>query len=515
MPLAKLYLAFLLVSSSWPLAALQLSEEEAAGKRIFLEGTSPTGAEIHARVGASGITLPASSTPCGSCHGADGRGRPEGGVIPPDITWRRLSAGYGQRLNGRSYPAYDQATLGRAVTAGIDPAGNPLDPAMPRFVMSPRDLQALLAYLKRLQDDHDPGVEPDRLLLGSVLPATGALAELGKTVESMLRAALAQINEDGGVHGRRLELVVADSGTDQQSAEAAMQRLLQEDQVFALVAPLTPALDGRLGQLLESSHTPLFGPLSPYGAGESSALVFEALPGLREQLMALARFAKNDLGGASRQTLILHAQNTVYAKLAGELAEYLHGDGWNQVVQGSYDATVQSPSGNSPEVVFFLGDNAGFSQLAAALQQEGRQPYLLASSSQVAGAALSLPPAFSGRIYLAYPFVPEDWSEEGIAQLVQARQRAGLGNNHVAFQVGTLVSVQLLGEGLRRAGRDISRERLVRAVSTMQGFHTGLTPALEFSPGRSVGAAGAHIVGVDIGAGRFRPIGNFVRLPPD
>lgn len=515
MRFAKLCLAVVLIAPTWSFAALQLNEEEVAGKQIFLEGISPSGAEVHAQVGASGITLPASSTPCGSCHGADGRGRPEGGVIPPDITWRRLTAGYDQRLNGRSYPAYNLATLGRAVTAGIDPAGNPLDPAMPRFVMSPRDLQALLAYLKRLQDDHDPGVESDRLLLGSVLPATGALADLGKTVESMLRAALAQINEDGGVHGRRLELAVADSGTDQQSAEAAMQRLLQEDQVFAVVAPFTPALDGRLGQLLESSRTPVVGPLSPYGAGERSPLVFAALPGLREQLLALGRFARTDLDGASRQVLILHPQDDAYAKLAGELAEYLRGDGWRHVTQSSYVAPVQSPSGDSPEVVFFLGDNTAFSQLASALQQEGRQPYLLASSSQVAGAALTLPSAFSGRVYLAYPFTPEDWSEEGIAQLVQARQRAGLGNNYMAVQVGTLVTVQLLAEGLRRAGRDISRERLVKAIAGLQGFHTGLTPALEFGPGRSVGAAGAHIVGVDIAAGRFRPTGNFVRLPPD
>src|SRR5690606_12018807 len=65
-------------------AAHELNAEEAAGQRIYRNGLSTSGGEIHARVGAGGTLLPASALPCAGCHGTDGRGRLEGGVAPPD-----------------------------------------------------------------------------------------------------------------------------------------------------------------------------------------------------------------------------------------------------------------------------------------------------------------------------------------------------------------------------------------------------------------------------------------------
>ena len=46
---------------------------------------------------------------CGNCHGHDGRGRPEGGVVPPDVTWQALSKPYGATDRfGRRRPAYTE-----------------------------------------------------------------------------------------------------------------------------------------------------------------------------------------------------------------------------------------------------------------------------------------------------------------------------------------------------------------------------------------------------------------------
>ena len=216
-----LLLAACLVQAGGALA-LELSPAEAAGRRIYLEGVGSANGEISARVGAADTLVPASLMPCANCHGADGRGRPEGGVRPPDITWRRLSTPYGQRqANGRSHGPYDEGALARAVSEGLDPAGNRLDPAMPRFVMSLRDMANLSAYLKRLEDDRDPGVEEGELRLGTLLPTRGPLADLGHTVEAVLRGALAQVNDAGGIHGRKLTLVVRDSGTNPREAERA------------------------------------------------------------------------------------------------------------------------------------------------------------------------------------------------------------------------------------------------------------------------------------------------------
>ena len=69
--------------------ASSLSPEEARGKQIFLHGQSEAGRMITARVGRSSTPMPGKTFPCAGCHGSDGRGRPEGGVVPADITWNR------------------------------------------------------------------------------------------------------------------------------------------------------------------------------------------------------------------------------------------------------------------------------------------------------------------------------------------------------------------------------------------------------------------------------------------
>ncbi len=496
--------------------ALDLSAEEAAGKRIYLEGVSATGAEISARVGAADTLLPAAILPCANCHGADGRGRPEGGVRPPDITWRRLSLPYGQlQANGRSHGPYNDADLGRAVSEGRDPAGNRLDPAMPRFVMSLRDMASLTAYLKRLEHDHDPGVQEAEMRIGTLLPSQGPLAELGHTVEAVLQGAVEQINAAGGIHGRQLRLQVRDPGMDRQSTAAALTRLLDEDQVFALLAPLVPAPDSDLSEQVAQAGVPVVGALELLAEGHSNPLVFSALPGLREQLFALASFATSDLGLEQAEALVVHSRAAGQHRLAEALSQRLRKLGWASVRLLSYDADNSSILGDAAKAVqgvFFLGQSDAFVRLAEQLQAADHSPYLFAASAQVAGSALHIPQRFSDRTFVAYPFMPADWTPDGEAALQAIRRRQGLGGQHVMLQVSAYCAALLISEGLKRAGRDASREKLVGALESVHNFYTGLTPALGFGPGQRVGSAGAHIVTVDLSRQTFRPLGRFIKV---
>lgn len=154
------------------------------GERIFREGVSPRGTPLVATVG-RGDSVPAALLPCVNCHGADGRGRSEGGVRPADISPSALLRPL--RDERRQRPAYDASRLRRAITMGIDAGGQPLDAAMPRYALSLADADDLLAYLARLDQRHEPGVAPDRLRIG----VRGA-------------ALVAPVQE---IYGRRIELV--------------------------------------------------------------------------------------------------------------------------------------------------------------------------------------------------------------------------------------------------------------------------------------------------------------------
>src|SRR5882672_10688201 len=83
---------------SAPLQMEQLTPQERRGKQVYLRGTSPSGNELTAVLGKEGISTPASIVACANCHGLDGRGKREGGVSAPDITWESLTKPYGETL---------------------------------------------------------------------------------------------------------------------------------------------------------------------------------------------------------------------------------------------------------------------------------------------------------------------------------------------------------------------------------------------------------------------------------
>jgi ABC-type branched-subunit amino acid transport system substrate-binding protein len=314
---------------------------------------------------------------------------------------------------------------------------------------------------------------------------------------------VAELNEAGGIHGRRAELVNADPGQHRETAAAALRWLVDSGDVFCIVAPFVPQLDEEIGEWAESARIPLIGPLFRIQAGgETKRFRFDALSGLREELFALASFAQQLHSPASR-IAIVHA--TPSAGLVGALVARLEAQGWTSVRLFRHeadafeaDATAAALAMDSTDVVFFIGRENDFHALAHRLGARSRSPYLLAAASQISARVLELPLALSGRVFLAYPTLPRDWTPEGLARLQSLRRRAGIDERHAAFQVSAYAAATIAFEGLKRAGRDASREKLVRALESLRDFTTGLTPPIGYGPGRRVGAAGAHIVTVDL-----------------
>lgn len=85
------------------------------------------------------------------------------------------------------------------------------------------------------------GVSKNELLIGSILDLSGPLAGYGKEVRNGMNLRIAEVNEQGGVHGRKLVLRVEDNGYDPKRAVLAAQKLVNQDKVFVMVGMLGAA----------------------------------------------------------------------------------------------------------------------------------------------------------------------------------------------------------------------------------------------------------------------------------
>ena len=317
------------------------ADAAASGRLIYQEGRSPSGARIVARIGTGDQPIEGRALACGNCHGPDGRGRTEGGIAPPNIRWSELTKSYGHRHEqGRVHGPFDERAFERAVRLGVDPAGQRLDAAMPRYAMSAKDLTALKAWLERLDAQVDAGVGEKTLRIGTLLPGPGPSAALGELLRTLLQGHFDAVNESG-IHGRRLELVVHVLPADAAAARESVQQWLERADVFALLAPLSAGLEEPLSRLASARKLPVIGPLTlyPEDADASNLMVFHLLPGVVEQARVLAAHAASELGVAasppsssSSSIAIWHSAGDQGVAQARALQSQLRGQGWRDVL---------------------------------------------------------------------------------------------------------------------------------------------------------------------------------------
>src|SRR6185503_9226333 len=268
----------------------ELTLQEKRGKACDRRGESASGDEITAMMGE--VDVHASTLTCAGCHGNRGQGITEGGVTAGNMTWAFLTKPYGHSDDGgRKHPSFTENSFTRLLTAGVDPGGNKLAVAMPTYRMPQEDMANLIAYLKRIETDTDPGVTDTSIVIGTVLPEKTALNGLAQSMGDVLQAYFAEINSRGGIYNRKIELRIMHG--DSKLTVPNMKHLVDDEQVFAIVSGLTAGAEDGVAALTQEKEIPLIGPstLLPQRGLPLNRYIFYLLPGLNEQARALATFA--------------------------------------------------------------------------------------------------------------------------------------------------------------------------------------------------------------------------------
>ena len=319
----------------------------------------------------------------------------------------------------------------------------------------------------------ETGVSQTEVLLGQSAPFSGPAAEVGRDFLAGAQTYFAQLNARGGVHGRRVRLLSLDDRYEPERALGNIQQLVWRDKVFALFGVSgTPTLLASMPAIKESG-IPLFAPLSGAQAFRQPfnrqifhirASYAQETDFLLRQLQSTGRlkvavFYQNDeLGKSMLDTLRLRA--LIYGlTLVGSVAIERN----SVAVQEPAEALLKV----KPDVVILV---VSYQPAAALITRMREGGYLggFSNYSFVGSVSLAARIRQGGAGVEITQVVP--FPNKARLPIVYEYQKAvahtpGAACNFVGLE--GYIAARALTEGLRRAGRSLTREGLIRALETI------------------------------------------------
>jgi len=123
-------------------------------------------------------------------------------------------------------------------------------------------LAAALAAAAAAQAQPTPGVTASTIVFGQSAPLSGGNAELGNDIRNGALAYFRKVNEAGGMHGRRLELVTLDDANQVPRSDANTKELVEQKQVFALFGYASATLSRPARPTAEKHGGPFLAPFT-------------------------------------------------------------------------------------------------------------------------------------------------------------------------------------------------------------------------------------------------------------
>jgi urea transport system substrate-binding protein len=137
--------------------------------------------------------------------------------------------------------------------------------------------------------------EAPPIRIGVLHSLTGAMAASEKPLIDAVRLAVEELNAAGGLLGRQVEMVVADTRSDPQTAAAEARRLIEQERVSALFGCWTSACRKAVKPVVERYKHLLFYPVQYEGLEQSSNILYTGLAP-NQQIIPGTRWAMEQFG---------------------------------------------------------------------------------------------------------------------------------------------------------------------------------------------------------------------------
>lgn len=331
------------------------------------------------------------------------------------------------------------------------------------------------------------GVTANKILLGQSAALTGPAAQLGIQMRNGIKAYLNYVNEKGGVHGRRIELITLDDGYEPSRSAPNTKKLIEEVKVFGLIGYVgTPTMAAAM-PIHTQAKVPLVG---PYTGAEIlrvpfNRYIFHVRASYYDETERIIKQVVS-IGG---KNIAVFYQNDSYgqAGLKGvELATQRRDmkiSALGTVERNTIDvaAAVKAINAVKPDAVVMISAYTSCAEFIRQMKKAGSTATFY-NVSFVGSKALSDALGNEGSGVAISQVVPFPWGRAVpvVKEYQRLSAKAGFTDYNFSAMEGFLAA-KVFVEGLRRTGRNLTREAFISAMEKMQsvdlgGFYIGYSP---------------------------------------
>lgn len=325
----------------------------------------------------------------------------------------------------------------------------------------------------------DNGVTDREILIGQFAAISGPAAQLGQRMQLGMQTYFTAVNAQGGVHGRTIRLITRDDGYEPEKAAAAAKALIQDDKVFALAGSVGTPTGLAALPILTEAQVPLVGMFTGAQALREPfnrqvfhvrASYFDETERIVQHLTTLgikkiAVFYQNDAYGKAGLEGVTRALTKRQLKAVATAT----------VERNSVDVaqSLETLIKSEPEAIVQI---SAYKSCAALIKLARSKSYGVQffNVSFVGSRALADELGDAGQGVVISQVVPFPYAQNTpvVRDYQQRMTEAGQKDFDFSSLEGYLTA-RVLVEGLRRAGKNLTRDGLINALESMHDVNFG------------------------------------------
>lgn len=347
---------------------------------------------------------------------------------------------------------------------------------------------SLITALFCLQAQAEVGVTEQTIVIGQSAAFSGPAAELGGEMKKGAKAYFDLVNSEGGVAGRKIELVSLDDGYEPNRAADNTKKLINDHKVFALFGYVgTPTSNAAL-PIFTEEKVPFFGaytganslrePLNRY-IFNVRASYYDETEAIVEQLVStgvknIAVFYQNDAYGKAGLTGVERAMKKRNLPISA----------LGTVERNTVDVAkaVQDIKAVSPDAIIMVSAYKSCGEFIRQARKAGSNAQFF-NVSFVGSNALASDLGAAGSGVAISQVVPFPWSPS-VAVVKEYHKTMAQFAPKNPYSFGSLegyIAAKVFVEGLKRTGKELTREKFIATLEKTNdldvgGFHVSFAP---------------------------------------